>query len=155
MKKTEIAAIAIILAIAALAWLGGRQLSFRPGEQGSDSLKPAKEVRVMKEDPGKTLAAFPAGFPAEAGAQGSGAYKYIPANSIEQQSTVEYVSQKTLTENAEAFLGYFNKAGFTVTNKSENSDLVFYYAQKGSEDMSVTIKRTDGKVSVSASYLTR
>ena len=56
---------------------------------------------------------------------------------------------------AEAFLGYFNKAGFTVTNKSENSDLVFYYAQKGSEDMSVTIKKTDGKVSVSASYLTR
>jgi len=156
MKKAEIIAIVVVVLVIALVWLGRTQFGVAPEPKpGEDLSKPADQERVVKEDAEVILSAFPSGFPVEAGAQTSDSYKYIPAKSLEQQSTLEYVSQKSLTENAKIFRDYLSKAGFQISNKTELPDLMFYYAQKGTEDLSVKIKTQDEKVSVSASYLRR
>ena len=111
-------------------------------------------AQVKKETSTEALAAFPAGFPVEAGAQSGNSYKYIPAKTTVEQSTVEYVSQKTLAQNGEIFRNYLAQAGFTIANKTEQTNWLFYYGTKGKEILSINLKAdASGKVTVSASYV--
>lgn len=155
MKRNEIIAIVAVVVVAGLVWLGNSQFGKKP-QLEDDLQKTVPEARVIKQDAQTTLSAFPAGFPVEEGAQNTDSYKYIPASSLEQQSTLDYVSKKSLADNARIFRDYLSKSGFAISNRVEEPDLVFYYATKGAEDLSIKIKISqEQEVSVSASYLRR
>ena len=64
-------------------------------DQKGDLTKTSPTERVIKHDIDVVLAAFPAGFPAGSEIQQASAYKYIPADSLEQQATIEYTSQRS------------------------------------------------------------
>lgn len=153
----------LILGLAAVALViffivSGRQAGL-PGQKvlkpEEDFSKPYKEERVVKQEAQATLSAFPEGFPVEAGAQNTGSYKYVPALSLEQQSTIEYVSKKSLTDNAKIFKDFLTLKGYTISNEVSEKGLGFYYATKDNNDLSIKIEEKNGQVTVSASYLRR
>lgn len=127
----------------------------QPGAETGKSEQTSKTERVVKEDAKVTLAAFPEGFPVEAGASSTSGYKYIPANSASQQSTLEYVSQKSLAVNKQIFSDFLGKNGFAVVNKVEQPAFVFFYATKNQNDLSIKIEEKNKQVTVSATYLVR
>lgn len=122
-------------------------------EDQSQAVSP--EERVIKQEASQVMSAFPAGFPFEEEMTSSDSYKYIPANSKEQQSTINYVSQKTLAENAKIFKAYLEEAGFKITNKVEEKSQYFYYAAKDNSDLSILVQQKNDQVTVSLSYLKR
>lgn len=157
-KKHVFFVVILILALAILIGILGKagkseQLEKKSPDPKADLTKPYQEVRVVKEDTKSVLSAFPAGFPAEAGVENKDSFKYVPANSTQQQSTVEYVSSQSLAENTKAFSTYLTANGYTITNKLEQGSLVFYYGTKADSDLSVKLEDKDGKVLVTASYL--
>lgn len=112
-------------------------------------------AHVVAQEAPAVLAAFPTGFPAEAGIENSRGYKFIPANSTNQQTTLDYISQKSLAENTEIFTNYLAQNGFSIVNKVELPNLVFLYATKDNNDLSLKMDEQGGIVTVSATYLTR
>ena len=125
------------------------------GANSADQQKIVDKARVEKQSAATVLSAFPPGFPAEAGIESSAGYKYIPAKSTEQQSTLEYSSRITFAQNKKIFKDYLTSADWTITNKVEESNLAFYYGTKNNNDLSVKIKQMDNDVTVSVSYLKR
>lgn len=160
MNKKVLVTLIVILAVVvviAVALKGGKRGGQQAGnnKQSADLSKPAPKERVVKQEAAATLAAFPQGFPVEEAAQTSDSFKYVPANSTEQQSTVEYVSLKSLAENGKSFKDFMDKNGYKISNKVEQDNLLFYYGSKDSNDLSVKIQSAEGKVTVSASFLKR
>lgn len=158
MKKNTLILVVALVAVLIVALLVAQQ---RPSDnrkrdnKTTDLNTPADKDRVVKGDLQSILKAFPESFPVEAGAQQKDSFKYIPANSLEQQSTVEYVSQKSLAENGKIFREYLNSASFKIINKIEKPNLLFYYATREGNDLSVKIEAINQGVIVSATYLKR
>jgi hypothetical protein len=150
-KKTLLVVVILVAALVAALIIAPklRTLSEKTGKgtNGSD-----KEM-VIQQEPAELMKVFPAGFPFEQGAQSTGSYQFIPAKSRGQQSTLTYISKKTLAENAQIFKTYLEKEGFKVTNKTEQKDLDFYYAAKDNKDLSILVQQKDNQVTVSVSYL--
>lgn len=161
MKKTAI--IVVIIAAALVGLMIFSKSNQQPGakktqteaERKADLTKPYETERMVKEEAQVLLTGFPQGFPVEAGSQSSESFKYVPAQSVEQQSTVVYASKKTLAENGKTFRDYMASAGFEIINKDERDDGLFYYATKDNNDLSIKIDEKNGQVSVSATYLKR
>lgn len=153
MQNKLITIITLLAAALLLVVIFQKPSSKQPHSTITDSGEPQQTERVLGQDPSVVLAAFPPGFPAEAG-QSTG-MKYLPANSTEQQHTLEYESVKTVASNQEIFSKYFTSPGFTILNEDVKSDSVFYYATKDGNDLSVRIWSEQGKVKVTASYLKR
>ena len=150
-----------LLTILALAVIGLLAVLLIPrgqapsgGPDGKGEIRAQKTERVLAQNADLTSSAFPSGFPTEAGASAS-SYKYIPANSTEQQFTVQWGSKKSMGENAKIFSDYFTAAGFNVVNKATPPDQVFYYATRDNDVLSVLVQRTSGTSQVSATYLLR
>lgn len=157
MKKVHWA-IVIMLAILLAVWLGSKvRLPGRlPGKTPAESERPrVKTEQIIKQNVQTTLSAFPGGFPAEEGIANSSGYKYIPANSLNEQSTLEYVSAKSLTENKQIFTEFLTKNGFEIVNRIDQPNLVFLYAKKEQNDLSVKIEARNQQIMVSANYLKR
>lgn len=157
-KNSLVAVIVIVLLLVGVIIFNARQPFSQPSSQtpsSEDLSKPSSQERVIQAEAPSLLSGFPAGFPKEEEVNYPQSYKYIPANSLEQQSTVEYVSQKTLAENGKTFRDYLASAGFNVSNKNETANLLFYYATKDNNDLSIRIEQKNGQVTVSASYLKR
>lgn len=155
-KKTALITAAVAVAIL-VVWLlsGGTKMSPNGGSGAKNDLsKPSEKERVVRQEAAVSITAFPSGFPVGAGAAGSG-FKYVPANSTEQQSTLEYVSAKSLKENETIFKDYLAASSFKIVNKLEDSKSAFYYATKDNNDLSIRIAQSDGQVTVTASYLKR
>lgn len=158
MKKNAIIITALIIVVAVVVYVLATRKSSNipgPGENSANQQKIADKARVEKQPVATVLTAFPPEFPAEAGMESSAAYKYIPAKSAEQQSTLEYSSRKTFAENKKIFKDYLTSSGYAITNKVEESNLAFYYGTKNNNDLSVKIKQMDNVVAVSVSYLKR
>ncbi|OGE78953.1 MAG: hypothetical protein A2751_00215 [Candidatus Doudnabacteria bacterium RIFCSPHIGHO2_01_FULL_46_14] len=160
MKRNTLIILALAVAVLIILLFIAANKSDKGSQPVSVSKKdnldqPYETERVVKQNTEASLSAFPQGFPVEAGAQAGDSYKYVPANSVEQQSTVQYTSNKSLEENGKIFRDYLAAAGFTIVNKLERADKLFYYASKDNNDLSVTISSIDGAVTVSATYLKR
>lgn len=145
----------IILALLVVAVIF---ISIKPSQERGPAApdsenKISKTEQVTKQDAKATLASFPEGFPAESGIEASSGYKYIPANSQSEQSTLEYTSKKSLAENKKIFTDFLAKSGYTVANKVEQAGLVFLYATLDQTDLSIKIEEKSGQVSVSATHL--
>ena len=124
------------------------------GNVSKEDMTPQNTERVIQADTKTVLSGFPDGFPAEK-ETAENSYRYIPANSTEQQYTLQYESQKTLAENEKIFKDYFTSAGFQIVNKQESATDAFYYGTRDNSDLSILISSRDGKISISASYLAR
>ena|SRR3990167_11134161 len=154
---TFLAVIVVGLLIALIVSERGPETATDQEEQKTteEEIQVQDTERVIEQESETTLSAFPEGFPVEAAASNSSGFKYIPANSVSQQSTVEYVSQMTLAENGKTFKDYLAAAGYEMVNKLEEADILFYYATKDNNDLSIKIDSKDNVVTVSASYLKR
>jgi hypothetical protein len=156
MKKENLIliAVAVVLLGAVLFW---SSRDSGPGGSENDTpvdmTKPSDEARVIKQDLEAVLSGFPEGFPVEPGAYNTDSFQYVPANSLEQQSTVQYISKKTLRENEFIFSEFLEEAGFEIANELIETNEVFLYATKDSNDLSIKIDEADGVVKVVASYL--
>ncbi len=155
-KKLLITLIGIIAVLVVVVGLS-RNKAPNLSEQESDTTlnTPTAEPRVVKTESTVIAKEFPEGFPVEVTAQGSEGYTYIPANSVEQQSTLEFTSQKSVEENGKIYFDFINISGFKIVNSVEKKDLVFFYATKDENDLSITIKQGIGGTIVSVSYLKR
>ena len=123
---------------------------------GGDRLDvPSEELRVVNQNSGRNLEAFPEGFPVEDGVEFHESFKYVPANSRDQQSTLAYLSSRTLSENASIFENFFSSNGFEVMNEVEDDGMHFYYARKGNDDLPIRLEDKSGRVLVEVSYLER
>ncbi len=111
--------------------------------------------QVVKIKAATLLADFPQDFPMESGVENTESYKYLPAKSTEEQSTLEYVSKKSFRENKTIFTEYLDKAGFKISNRDERTGFAFYYATKDNNDLSIKIVERQGQVTVTASFLKR
>ncbi len=144
--------------LAALIYLNEQQVSQLPLQQEPapvDLTQMADTPRLVRGEVKGVITAFPEGFPAEQGALHLDGYQYVPARSLELQSTVSYISQKTLAENGELMRDYLAAAGFEITNRVEKPGLLFYYATRGENDLSIQIAEDNNQVILSASYLKR
>jgi hypothetical protein len=158
MKTSTIVMVVVLAAIVLvgiLVFSGPKGNTNAPAntQQNSSQSSTNTTPQVTQQTPTTVVSAFPAGFPVEAAAQNTASYKYVPAASSQQQSTLEYISQKTVAQNQKTFLDYLNANGFKIGNKVEKSDMVFYYATKDNNDLSITITKSGSDVKVSASYL--
>lgn len=154
MRKQILISILAVFVIV-LVLIIGFYKPFQPSPSQSnpedDLTRPFPTQRVLNQETKNTLTVFPAGFPMEG--QFTKSFKYIPANSLLQQSTVEYESQATMAENQTIFLKYLADSGFQIANKTEEQNITFYYASKADADLSVMLKDQNGKIFVTASYL--
>ena|SRR3989344_4101345 len=154
-KNILIIIVVLVLILLGAIWFRSNDGMDSDTQTATNEETPQPTERVMQSDAKTTLSAFPDGFPVESGISQSSGFKYIPANSLEQQSTVEYVSQKSLAENQTAFKAYLEASGFKTVNEAEDAQSAFYYATKDNNDLSVRIILKDGTVTVTASYLKR
>ena len=148
---------AVIVVVLVFVFSGGGSDS-DSGSQTTDQaelVQPAEEQRIIQQTDEQVLADFPEGFPVEEGAQNTNSFKFIPANSLEEQSTMSYTSQRTLDENAIIFKSFMDENGFEIINEETDEDFRFFYATKDGNDLSVTIEELVGQVQVSVSYLQR
>lgn len=154
----------LILAIVGVAVVLGILIFYSGNKQpgpattanpATDLTRKSDKPRVVHADVKGILMTFPADFPVEAGAETTTGYKYVPANSLQQQSTLEYVSKKSLAENGKIFTSYFRKAAFKISNKVEQPSLLIYYGTKDQSVLTVKIQGLSGKVMVSASYVAK
>lgn len=160
MKRNTI--IIVVLAVAAaVIWLivagnkGNEASTPAPINKKDDLAQPYETERVVKQNTQAILSAFPDGFPVEAGVESTNSYKYVPANSTEQQSTIEYTSQKSLADNGKIFKDFLTASGFEIINEQTQGKNVFYYGKKDTSDLSILIRELTDSVTVSASYLKR
>lgn len=109
----------------------------------------------MDSEQGTILAAFPSGFPVEAQAIALKSYRLIPANSLENQYTLEYLSRLTAADNSRMFKAYLRDAGFSLTGSTDQTNQTFLYATKDRNDLSIVIVKQNDQVRVTASYLIR
>lgn len=158
MQKNTIVTVIVLLIIlgAILVFSQKNQTPPTPASNPlADLTKVASQARTLHADVKGLLTTFPADFPLEAGAETTTGYKYVPANSLTQQSTLEYGSKLTLAENGKIFADYFSKAGFKITNKVEQPGLLIYYGTKNQSVLTVKVQKLAGKVTVSASYVAK
>ena len=134
-------------------------LAFVFSQTGNDSNTPdgnnvnqSSEPQISEQSAEETLSAFPEGFPIEAGGGESG-YRYVPANSSQQQSTIEYVSTQTFSQTAAVFENYLEENEFSIINRVDEPDFAFFYATKDGNGLSITLQEIDGETKVSVSYL--
>ncbi len=152
-NKSLFSLVGIVILLLAVVFFA--QIPKRLSQNGSkeDLNKPSAKPSIVEENPQIILAAFPKGFPLEGGVTTSASFRYVPAQSEENQSTLEYVSKKSLLENGRIFRDYLAKSDFKVVNKIEEPKLLFYYARREGDDLSIKIEEQNQKVLVSASYL--
>lgn len=160
MKKNTIIILSVVvvaLVVVYAVWESKKTTVVPSGREtgNENAVKVSDEVRVQNEDSASVLSAFPEGFPAEPEALSGEGAKLIPAGSTEQQSTIEYGSTKSLSQNADIFRKYIADAGFTIMNEIIEADEVFLYSKNDTDDMSITIRSQDGMVTVKAKYLKR
>ncbi len=145
----------LVILLAILLFFGLRLPSSSPVGLPERTLEPP-HAKIISQDPDLVLAAFPPGFPVEEGVKATEGFKYVPANSQETQSTLEYVSQKTVSQNSQIFRKFLADNNYQIVNKLEKPDLVFYYAQKDGNDLSLKIQKLEAaEIKVSVSYLER
>ena len=160
MRKNIFAIVAVIvLGLVGILVYSGRTRTSESGTSSTvkqdDSQPKETPVKVINQEAKITLSAFPEGFPTEKDALRGDSFKYIPANSQEQQSSLVYQSQKTLAANEKIFKEFFAKAGFKIVNQQETKTEAFYYTTLDNNDLSVQIKDQQNVVTVTASYLKR
>lgn len=164
MKRNIIIVLALVVALVVVALVmagnkkgdsGTKDPAVLEKQRKEDLSKPYETERIIKQNTQASLTAFPEGFPLEDGARAGESFKYVPANSTAQQSTVQYVSNKSLAENGRIFKDYLDSSGFDTVNDLENDARIFYYATKDNDDLSISIESRNNTVTVSASYLNR
>ena len=154
-KIIIIAAIVLVLLIVLWANSPRQPANTNTTIQQEDLTKASDEVRVVNTPTDEIVKEFPLAFPFEENFTSSNSFKYVPAQSLEQQSTLEYTSQKTLAQNRTAFTNYLQTAGFEILNKIESSDELFYYATKDNNDLTISVRLDDNGLKVGLSYLKR
>ena len=152
MKKNVIIAAVLILAVAITVVLVQQTKKPKPPEVAKTN---DNEPQVIKEDAAAILKALPQDLPIEEGLTATDSYKYIPAQSKEQQSTLEYISKKSFTENVKVFKDYLASKKYNISNKTEQPNLAFFYGTKDNNDLLIKIENKDNQVNVSISYLKR
>ncbi len=155
-KSIALGVLALLVVLLVLIVASSKQeYSKAPGETQQDLSKISPEVRVVEGDQRSILSSFPAGFPVEQQWNFLKGYRTIPANALESQYTVEYISNLSVSENAKIFKNYLQNAGFQISSAVQQSNHVSYYATKDNNDLSVVIVKQNDQVTVTASYLVR
>lgn len=150
-----IGAVAVVLGIL-IFYSGDNQFGQKPSvNPEADLTHKFAKPRVLHSDVKGVITSFPADFPLEAGVKISQSYKYVPANSLQQQATLDYLSKKTLAENGKIFTAYLKKSGYQMLNTMEKPNLLFRYGTKDGSDLSIRLAKAGDQVLVSASYLRR
>lgn len=127
-----------------------------PGQEDEEGLsRPSALERTINQDARTLLQSFPADFPREEGVRYLNSFIYVPANSVEQQLTLEYVSGKSLAENFLSFKNFLAAQGYTITNEISEGDRGFYYANKAGNDLILKFDLENNQVKVNATYVKR
>ena len=155
MKKNVVVIIILILAVAIVVVLMQKNKKTAPPKGPATAQQDPNKPKVIKQGTTAILGTFPADLPIEKDITTTDSYKYIPAKSTEQQTTLEYVSKKSFAENVKIFSGYLASAGYKITNKTEKPTWEFLYGTKDNNDLAIRIEKQGEQAKVSVSYLKR
>lgn len=114
-----------------------------------DLTQPYSEERQFEEPASELVTDFPSGFPFEQGVEFSQAYKYIPANSLEQQSTLSYISELSLQDNVDRFEQFFEDNQYDIITDDFSDGVQFYFATKPENDISILLETSNSSDTVS------
>jgi len=148
-KKYEVvigAVVVVLIVVGAAIAFNARNKTAKQPDKSADTIKAGDKTiqksdkdQAVVEDVKQAASAFPAGLPVEAGADKTTSYVYVPANTLDGQSVISYVSKKTVEENKVVFSEFLVKNGYGFMNKIETPAMVNYLATKGASQLGVVI----------------